>query len=103
MLQFIIDNTVKTDIIIIRKGGRWIMTEKQKAKQRFFASTKEKTNFIPQCAVCKNVDGINCKVLKGIRPEKFYNNKHPEFQKCPNFRINKNAHLANEFKRLNDV
>lgn len=45
------------------------MTEEEKAKRRFFMSEDARTVFIPPCAVCKNVDGLNCKALKGRRPE----------------------------------
>ncbi len=78
-----------------------IVTDKEKAKRRFFASDDEVISFIPPCAVCAFVDGINCKALKGKRPEKYYNNSNPNFQKCPEFSFNPKAHLANEFKRLN--
>lgn len=78
-----------------------IMTDEQKAKQRFFVSDKEITSFIPQCAVCKSVDGMNCKALKGKRPEKYYIDEHPDYQKCPHFQINKKAHLAEEFEIIN--
>ncbi|MCR5207199.1 MAG: hypothetical protein K6C14_01830 [Eubacterium sp.] len=73
------------------------MTEKEKARRRFFASENEATDFIPQCAVCKNVDGVNCMALKGRRPEKYYMDDNPEFCKCPHFSINKKAHLYNEY------
>ena len=76
------------------------LTDKEKARQRFFASVDEVDDYIPQCAVCKNVDGKNCKALKGIRPEKYYMDDHPDFQKCPHFNFNPKAHTADIFLEL---
>lgn len=76
------------------------MTDEEKAKRRFFASEDEIDNFIPPCAVCKNGDGLNCKALNGRRPEKYYMDDNPEFQKCPKFDFNPNAFSADEYKKL---
>ena len=44
---------------------------------------------------------MNCKALKRKRPEKYYNDEHPDYQKCPHFKLNKKAHLAEEFEIIN--
>nr|DAG03112.1 MAG TPA: hypothetical protein [Siphoviridae sp. ctS2049] len=77
-----------------------MMTEEEKAKRRFFMSEDARTVFIPPCAVCKNVDGLNCKALKGRRPEKYYMDDNPDFQKCPKFDFNPNAFYADKYKEL---
>lgn len=76
------------------------MTEEEKANRRFFMSEDARTVFIPPCAVCKNVDGLNCKALKGRRPEKYYMDDNPDFQKCPKFDFNPNTFDANKYKEL---
>lgn len=76
------------------------MTDKEKAQRRFFMSEDAREVFIPPCAVCKNVDGLNCKVLKGRRPEKYYMDDDPEFQKCPKFNFNSKSFLAEKYRKL---
>lgn len=76
------------------------LTEREKELNRFFASVDEIDDYIPRCAVCKYVDGKKCKALKTIRPEKYYMNDDPSFQKCPHLKFDKNSHCAKSYKKI---
>ena len=57
--------------------------------------------YIPQCAVCKHVNGKGCKALDtDERDAKFYDSKHKDFSKCGSFELNKSKPKAERFKEL---
>ncbi len=76
------------------------MTDKEKALERFCMSADNKVGYIPQCAVCKNVNGLFCKATNEKRPEKYYLDDNPEFQKCPNFKLNNQSPQKDKFIKL---
>lgn len=57
--------------------------------------------YIPQCAVCENVDGAGCKAfMTNKRERKYYDSRDDEFAKCHKFKIDQSASQAERFKQL---
>lgn len=62
------------------------------------------TIFIPQCEVCKHVDGKGCKAFEvEKRDSKYYDRNAKNYERCERFEINEKSPSLERYKELNNI
>lgn len=57
--------------------------------------------YIPQCAVCKQCDGLGCKAFQTKkRDSKYYDSRNDNFSKCEHFQMDEESPQAEMFLKL---